>query len=148
MNLDTEQISKKSSAISFALMLSFGIFGVHRFYVGKWKSGLIYLLFGSVVPGAKLINQVMLLIGDKSLFNFVWYVYMSFVLVCVAVLYDIFALYSESFTDKEGKVVIGGSRKDEIIGRTIEESFNDKLNSIIIFLLFALLIILDVFVLY
>ena len=148
MNLDAEQISKKSSAISFALMMSFGIFGAHRFYVGKWKSGLIYLLFGSVVPGAKLINQIMLLIGDKSLFNFVWYLYMSFVLVCVAVLYDIFALYSESFTDKAGKVVISGSRKDEIVGRTIEEAFNDKLNSIIIILLFALVIILDVSVLY
>lgn len=147
MNLDAEQISKKSSAVSFALMLSFGIFGAHRFYVGKWKSGLLYLLFGSIVPGARLINQIMLFAGDTSILKLIWYIYMSFLLVCVAVLYDIYALYSESFTDKEGKVVISGSRKDEIVGRTMQEVFNDKLTSSIIFLLFALVIILDVSIL-
>lgn len=144
MNLDAEQISKKSSAISFALMLSFGIFGAHRFYVGKWKSGLIYLLFGSIVPSARLINQIMLFVGDTSILKLVWYIYISFALVCVAVLYDVYALYSESFTDKYGKVVIGGSRKDEIVGRTMEESFNDKLNIFIILLLFALVLILNI----
>lgn len=147
MNLDADQISKKSSAISFALMLSFGIFGAHRFYVGKWKSGLLYLLFGSIVPSARLINQIMLFAGDTSIFKLVWYTYISFILVCVAVLYDIYALYSESFTDKDGKVVIGGSRKDEIVGRTMQEVFNDKLTSSIIFLLFVLVIIIDISIL-
>lgn len=147
MNLDAEQISNKSSAISFALMISFGIFGAHRFYVGKWKSGLLYLIFGSVVPGARLINQIMNLVGDTSIFKLVWYIYMSFALVCVALLYDIFALYSESFTDRYGKVVISGSRKDEIVGRSMQEVFDDKLTTTIIFLLFALVIIIDVSIL-
>lgn len=147
MNLDAEQISKKSSAVTFALMLSFGIFGAHRFYVGKWKSGLLYLLFGSIVPGARLINQIMLFAGDTSILKLIWYIYISFLLVCVAVLHDIYALYSESFTDKEGRVVIGGSRKDEIVGRTMQEVFNDKLTSSIIFLLFVLVIIIDVSIL-
>ena len=147
MNLDAEQISKKSSAVSFALMLSFGVFGAHRFYVGKWKSGLLYLLFGSIVPGARLINQIMLFAGDTSILKLIGYIYISFLLVCVAVLYDIYALYSESFTDKEGKVVLGGSRKDEIVGRTMQEVFNDKLTSSIIFLLFVLVIIIDILIL-
>ncbi len=92
MNLDAEQISKKSSTVSFILMLSFSTLG-NRFYVGKWKSGLIYLIFGSVVPGVRLINQLMELVGNTSIFKLVWYVYLSFVLICVAVLYDIYALY-------------------------------------------------------
>jgi len=125
-------------------MLLFGTLGAHRFYVGKWKSGLLYLLFGSILPGARLINQIMLFFGDTSILKLIWYVYMSFALVCVAVLYDLYALSTESFTDKLGKVVISGSRKDEIVGRSIEESFNDKLTVVIISLLFALVLILNI----
>lgn len=144
MNLDPEQISKKKSAITCALMFTFGIFGAHRFYVGKWKSGILYLIFGSIVPGAKLINATLKLFGEDSLFKLIWYVYISFVLVCVAILYDAFALYSESFTDVKGKVVISGSRKDEIVGRTLEESFCDKLTTLSIVLGFVAIIIFDI----
>lgn len=143
MNLDVDQISKKNSAIVFTLMITFGTLGAHKFYVGKWKSGLLYLLFGSVVPGAKIINATLKLIGHNTLFNLVWYTYLSAALVSVAVLYDIFSLYSESFTDSLGKVVIGGSRKDELIGRTLQESFFDKLTSISIILIFVAIIIMD-----
>lgn len=34
--------------VSWFLLTFLGIFGVHRFYLGKWVSGLIYLLTGGL----------------------------------------------------------------------------------------------------
>jgi len=34
--------------IAWILLTFLGIFGVHRFYMGKWLSGLLYLLTGGV----------------------------------------------------------------------------------------------------
>lgn len=34
--------------IAWILLTFLGLFGVHRFYMGKWLSGLIYLLTGGV----------------------------------------------------------------------------------------------------
>jgi TM2 domain-containing membrane protein YozV len=34
--------------VSWILLTFFGVFGVHRFYMGKWLSGLLYLLTGGV----------------------------------------------------------------------------------------------------
>lgn len=142
MNLDPEEISKKNSTVVFILTLFFGFLGLHRFYVGKWKSGLIYLAFGSILPGAKIINLVCKIIGVDSIFKIFWFIILAFILVVVACLYDIFAIYSESFADSKGKIVISGSRKDEIVGRTLEEKFNDKLVTIVALLMFLILAIL------
>jgi len=35
--------------VSWILLTFLGIFGVHRFYMGKWISGLIYLLTGGLL---------------------------------------------------------------------------------------------------
>lgn len=34
--------------ICWVLLTFFGVFGIHRFYMGKWISGLIYLLTGGL----------------------------------------------------------------------------------------------------
>jgi TM2 domain-containing membrane protein YozV len=34
--------------VSWLLLTFLGIFGIHRFYMGKWLSGLIYLLTGGL----------------------------------------------------------------------------------------------------
>lgn len=34
--------------LSWILLTFFGIFGVHRFYMGKWLSGLLYLCTGGL----------------------------------------------------------------------------------------------------
>ena len=142
MNLDPEEISSKNSTVVFILTFFFGALGLHRFYVGKWKSGLIYLEFGSILPGVKIIDLICKIIGVGSIIKIFWFIILAFVLVVVACLYDIFTLYSESFTDSKGKIVISGSRKDEIVGRTLEEKFNDKLDTIVALFAFLLFTIL------
>ena len=34
--------------IAWILLTFFGLFGIHRFYMGKWLSGILYLLTGAV----------------------------------------------------------------------------------------------------
>ncbi|WP_202945268.1 TM2 domain-containing protein [Hahella chejuensis] len=38
-----------SYTVSWILLTFLGIFGVHRFYMGKWLTGLLYLLTGGLL---------------------------------------------------------------------------------------------------
>ena len=38
----------KDYSLGFILLTFLGIFGIHRFYMGKWLTGIIYLLTGGV----------------------------------------------------------------------------------------------------
>ena len=35
-------------SVAFVLLTFLGLFGVHRFYMGKWLTGLLYLLTGGL----------------------------------------------------------------------------------------------------
>ncbi|HKJ70910.1 MAG TPA: TM2 domain-containing protein [Gammaproteobacteria bacterium] len=39
---------RKSYTASWVLLTFLGIFGIHRFYLGKWVTGVIYLLTGGL----------------------------------------------------------------------------------------------------
>ncbi len=41
-----QNVSSKSKWVAFFLCLFFGFFGVHKFYVGKMGSGLLFLITG------------------------------------------------------------------------------------------------------
>lgn len=40
---------EKDYSVSWLLLTFLGIFGIHRFYLGKWITGLIYLCTGGLV---------------------------------------------------------------------------------------------------
>jgi TM2 domain-containing membrane protein YozV len=135
MYVEREDVSNKNAAVAAALCLLFGSLGLHRFYVGKYTSGIIFLVFGSSHLGVRIFSK---LLG----FNGIIISVVLLLFITIAVFYDLHALYSECFLDSKGKILISGSRQDELIGRTPEEKFDAKLTILITVLLFIVYIIL------
>ena len=61
----------KNKITAAILALCFGVFGVHRFYLGQWKLGLVYLLLSwTVVPlFIGVIDGILFLIMSEEKFN-------------------------------------------------------------------------------
>ena len=57
-------VSEKSRAAALILLLLVGWLGVHRFYVGKIFSGILYLLTFGFVGVGLLVDLIMLLVGS------------------------------------------------------------------------------------
>ena len=53
---------------AWVLLTFLGIFGIHRFYMGKWITGIIYLLTGGLV-GLGLLYDLWTLNGQVSAMN-------------------------------------------------------------------------------
>lgn len=56
-------VSNKNVDITFLLCLFFGVIGVHRFYVGKVGTGLLYLFTGGFFTIGWLIDLVKIVMG-------------------------------------------------------------------------------------
>ena len=54
--------------LGWILLTFLGLFGIHRFYMGKWISGIIYLLTGGIV-GLGIIYDFWTLNDQISLIN-------------------------------------------------------------------------------
>ncbi len=57
------QTSQKSRTVAFFLVFLLGIFGVHRFYVGKVGTGLLWLFTGGLFGIGVLIDFFIILCG-------------------------------------------------------------------------------------
>lgn len=56
--------SNKSRLIAFLLCLFLGEFGIHRFYVGKVGTGMIWLISGGLLEIGWIIDLVMIIAGS------------------------------------------------------------------------------------
>ena len=57
-------ISKKSRIVALLLCIFFFFFGIHRFYVGKIGTGILYLLTGGIFGIGWIVDIVMIAIGS------------------------------------------------------------------------------------
>ncbi|SFR81458.1 NINE protein [Anaeromicropila populeti] len=57
-------ISTKSRLVSLLLCFFLGVFGIHRFYVGKVGSGILYLLTFGVFGIGAFIDLILILLGS------------------------------------------------------------------------------------
>ena len=56
--------SNKSRLVTFLLCLFLGEFGIHRFYVGKVGTGLLWLISGGFLGIGMIIDLVMIIAGS------------------------------------------------------------------------------------
>jgi hypothetical protein len=57
-------ISERSRLIALLLCVFLGVAGVHRFYVGKTGTGILWLLTGGLVGVGAIYDLVMIACGD------------------------------------------------------------------------------------
>lgn len=119
MQIEDEDISNKSQMITLILCLLFGRLGLHRFYVGKYITGVFYLLLG----GTSIVLDV-----------FGWsYAFLVQVILLIFMSFDVYALYSDSFTDGKGRI-IGESKTLNKVAKILssEVLMNDKKKCLLI----------------
>ena len=56
--------STKSKWITFFLCLFLGWFGIHRFYVGKVGTGILYIFTGGLFMIGWIVDLIMILVGS------------------------------------------------------------------------------------
>lgn len=74
--------SDKSRLVAFLLCFFFGYLGIHRFYVGKTGTGILYIFTFGLLGIGVLIDFIMILCGSftdkQGNFLIKWDVWLSF----------------------------------------------------------------------
>ncbi len=59
-----EQVSDKKRLPALLLCFFFGVFGVHRFYVGKIGTGILWFFTLGIVGFGALIDFIIIIVGS------------------------------------------------------------------------------------
>jgi TM2 domain-containing membrane protein YozV len=105
MHINDEDMSQKNQIVALMLCVLFGNLGIHRFYVGKYITGAILLVVGGTSIVAKVLGF--------------GYAFIAIIASFIVLALDVYALYSDSFTDGKGKLVIGCEKN--LVYNTLEE---------------------------
>ncbi len=108
MHFDKEDISPKNDVLAIFLALTFGFYGAHRFYTGKYLSACIYLFIGNIHVLYDILEYFGVSPEANIFLNLFFYG-----LPIVMILYDVFALLNASFIDGDGKVIVNRAIKEE-----------------------------------
>ena len=57
-------LSRKSRLVAALLCLFLGYLGIHRFYVGKVGTGILWLLTGGIAGIGIIVDFIMILVGS------------------------------------------------------------------------------------
>ena len=63
---DSDIYSNKNKWVALILALFFGVFGIHKFYVGKIGMGILYLLTGGLFYIGVIVDLVIILTGSAK----------------------------------------------------------------------------------
>lgn len=58
------QYSHRKRLIALLLCFFLGVLGIHRFYVGKWGTGIIWLLTGGIAGIGVIVDFILVLLGS------------------------------------------------------------------------------------
>ncbi|BAC44282.1 TM2 domain-containing protein [Malacoplasma penetrans] len=69
MSNNRETVSSNSWVVTLLFVIFLGVFGIHRFYVGKIGTGVLFLLTGGILGIGWIVDLITIVIGgfrDKS----------------------------------------------------------------------------------
>lgn len=133
MIIDKKDISKKDDLVTMLLCLLLSRFGAHRFYVGRYFTGLLWLVFNNI---GLVLHYVGKVVEIPAAWDFGTRLACLLAVILTKII-DVYAIYSESFTDGKGRIVASRATKEQV-GIFPDKTLR-RLYALLIVLAFALI---------